>query len=133
MLEPLGGETKTRRVYDLGDAVLKVDAGRAGYAGNCATEAWVWEHATDEERLLLAPVLAHGRGWLVMAKVAPVHGKTPPELFSGLRAMGVCDVRGHNWGWLGGRAVAFDYAYVLSPRRWTWTASTKPLPEGEPT
>lgn len=108
------GQGSCRQVFDLGDAVLKVNLGAAHTLhGSCETEARHWEmvQGTPHEDLF-APVLASGDGWLIMVKADEVCGGSD-DFHSVMRAanrLGITDLFCSNMGMFSGVAKVIDYA-----------------------
>lgn len=111
---PYIGRGATRKVYDLGDVVLKVTTNFGHCVGHCADEADVWEQVKGTKwSSLFAPVLASGEGWLIMAK-ADTDGISYSELINlegKLNAIGIGDLHEGNVGYLDGDLVAIDYSF----------------------
>lgn len=63
----------SRKVFDLGTHVLKLNRSRSHWAGGCAEEIYTWENADDTLRAFLCPIIAADPDgqWLVMPKCEP--------------------------------------------------------------
>ena len=127
------GHGVSRAVFDLGDAVLKLqwNPGEWGHSDNqYEAETWEWALQHPEARLheVLMPVLAVAPDgwWLVMAQASPTWGASwcrseEQSLRKTLarveerHGMRVDDASTHNLGWHEGRLKVLDYAVFYRP------------------
>lgn len=112
------GEGASRKCYDMGNGkVVKLNHNTIRFGDQCAKEVRRWNNADANKRQYLAPILAHGNGWVIMEKAQG----TAYELLRGdfayqigrelSQATGFNDLHPANLGYFGcGVFKILDYA-----------------------